>query len=143
LALGDDVEAAPSIGPKTAARLKAIGIARVEDLLAAEPEGAAEQLDVRHITPNTVRDWQAQAGLACAVPDLNALHAALLVVASVRTPQDLSRFEAGALHARLTATASTPDGLRVLREDGKAPSLAQVSAWITAAKAVRQARSAA
>ena len=58
LSRSEDVEAAPSIGPKTAIRLAKVGIRTVDDLLNADAETAAAELDVSHINAETLADWQ-------------------------------------------------------------------------------------
>ena len=67
----DPVVDAPSIGPKTAAKLNAFGIETVADLLAADAHDLADRFDTGWVVPETVRDWRAQAGLMCRVPNLH------------------------------------------------------------------------
>jgi predicted flap endonuclease-1-like 5' DNA nuclease len=66
---------APSIGPKTASRLAIIGVRTVGDLLSLAPEDAAARIKASHINAGVIKDWQAQALLACSVPDLNGTNA--------------------------------------------------------------------
>src|SRR5262249_7789842 len=56
---------APSIGPKTARRLEALGVKTVADLLALSAEEGESKLKTRHISADVIRDWQSQALLAC------------------------------------------------------------------------------
>ena len=80
-----DVVDAPSIGPKTAARLNAVGIDTVDDLLKAHPIALAARLNDRHFTEETIAEWQDQARLVCAVPGLRGTGAQLLTGAGYRS----------------------------------------------------------
>ena len=87
LSENDDLEAAPSIGPKTAERMSAAGLFTVGDFLAQDPEELAEALDDPHFDAETLLEWQEQARLVIAVPGLRGTHAQLLVGAGYRTAQ--------------------------------------------------------
>ncbi len=134
LSLDDDIERAPSIGPKTAERFYRLGIRTVSDFLAVEAEELAGQLDVRHITLAVVESWQDQCRLVMDVPGLRGTHAQLLVGAGYRDAMALAEAEEGALSAAVLAFATTSDGQRVLRE-GQPPDLERIAGWIAAARA--------
>ena len=114
-----DVVDAPSIGPKTAERLNAAGIDCVDDLLKAHPIALAARLDDRHITEQTIADWQDQARLVCTIPGLRGTGAQLLVGAGYRTAEAMAEADAAELCAAVLAFATGSDGQRVLR-DGSA-----------------------
>jgi predicted flap endonuclease-1-like 5' DNA nuclease len=135
------VEEAPSIGPKTATRLTAIGIHTVKDLLSISPDGAAAQIKFRHINANLIRDWQAQAELACTVPGLSSLGVQLIVASGVRDAEDLAGIEPDALLNMIEEFCETPDGIRTLR-DAPVPSREQTEKWIASARGVMQKRAA-
>ena len=61
---------APSIGERMAAKLEAVGIVTVDDLLLADPTELSEQLDHRRIDGDVITAWQNQAILVCRVPML-------------------------------------------------------------------------
>jgi hypothetical protein len=124
---------APSIGPKTAARFNAIGMITVDEFLNADPELTAGKLAVRHITPDVIREWQAQSKLMVEVPGLRGHDAQLLVAASVETADQLRDSDAQGLLDAVTAVTSTPLGKSILR-DGSAPDLDEVKSWIAAAQ---------
>ncbi len=128
LAPGDDVVDAPSIGPKTAARLGEAGIATVSDLLGADPTALAQALATRHITADTIRDWQDQIRLVIAVPNLRGTHAQLIVGAGFRDPATLAAAAQDDLCARVLAFATSTEGQRVLR-NGDPPDLEAIAAW--------------
>jgi hypothetical protein len=123
---------APSIGPKTATRFNAIGMTTVDDFLNADPETTASRLAVRHITPDVIREWQAQSKLMVEVPGLRGHDAQLLVAANVDTPVQLRDSNAAELLDAVTAVTTTPHGKSILR-DGSAPDLEEVESWIAAA----------
>jgi predicted flap endonuclease-1-like 5' DNA nuclease len=135
------IEEAPSIGPKTATRLTAIGIHTVKDLLSVSPDGAAAQIKFRHISANLIRDWQAQAELACTVPGLSSLGVQLIVASGVRDAEDLAGIETDALLNMIEEFCETPDGVRILR-DAPVPSREQVEKWIASARNIAQQRAA-
>jgi predicted flap endonuclease-1-like 5' DNA nuclease len=141
LAGPDPVVEAPSIGPKTAARLEAVGVTTVSALLERSAEALAQALNTRHITAPVVRDWQDQARLACALPGITGRDAQTLVACGVRTPQDLARANLWELTAAAQAFAVTDDGKRLWGDKGLAE--ARVQGWFAAAKAVGQASQAA
>ncbi len=129
-----DVVDAPSIGPKTAQRFKAIGVSKIADLLALDPYDAAKRLRTSHINARVVRDWQNQAALACAAPELTSAAVQLLVGSNIRTREDLAAADAATLTAAIAVFARTDDGRRALR-DRPAPSEDAVAAWIGSARA--------
>lgn len=128
-----DVVEAPSIGPKTAARLYAHGIKTVRDLLAAEPAKLADLVDVRHIDAQTIADWQHQARLVCKVPNLRGTHAQLLVGAGYQTADSIAEADADKLCADVLAFANSSEGQRILR-DGEAPDIEKIKGWLEAAR---------
>jgi predicted flap endonuclease-1-like 5' DNA nuclease len=134
----DAVVDAPAIGPKTATRLAAIGINTVEDLLKVAPEDAAKQIKASHINARIIKDWQAQALLACTVPDINATAAQLIVAAGCETATDLAAADPKALAEKIHAFANTKDGVNILRNSGP-PDEAKVALWVAAAKGQSQA----
>lgn len=129
---GDDIEAAPSIGPKTAERLIAVGLSTVGDLLAADAEATAMRIGARHITPATIVDWQDQARLVMSVPGLRGTHAQLLVGAGLRTIEEIAAAEPTALSAAILKFATTREGERVLRS-GEPPDIERIKTWIESA----------
>lgn len=130
-----DIVDAPSIGPKTAVRFKAIGVARVRDLLSLDPAETAAKLDAGWISARLVRDWQAQAGLACAVPELPGFAAQLLVGAGVRDAAALAAAEPAPLYTAMLRFAHSEEGKRCLR-DRAIPGPEALQTWIANAKVV-------
>jgi hypothetical protein len=124
---------APSIGPKTASRFNAIGMITVDEFLNADPEITASKLAVRHITPDVIREWQAQSRLMVEVPGLRGHDAQLLVAANVETSDQLRDSNAAGLLDAVTAVTTTALGKSILR-DGSAPDLDEVKSWIAAAQ---------
>lgn len=134
LALDDDIERAPSIGPKTAERFYKIGIRTVAEFLNADALAMAEQIDARHISAEAVADWQDQAHLVMAVPGLRGGQAQLLVGAGYHTLTAIAATDPVSLSADILKFAATSDGQRILR-DGNAPDLERIKSWIDGASA--------
>jgi predicted flap endonuclease-1-like 5' DNA nuclease len=133
---------APSIGPKTAGRLNLIGVKTVGDLLEVSPEDAAQRIKQGHINARVIRDWQAQALLACSVPDLPGTAAQLLVGAGVSSLDDLAAADPDFLVDAIAMFAATPEGERGLRGSSP-PDRDRVKAWIESALEICEKRSAA
>lgn len=135
----DDLEAAPSIGPKTAQRFAAIGVKTVGEFLARQPAEMARLLEERFLSAPVLADWQAQARLVMSIGGLRGTHAQMLVGAGYRDAAEIVAADAVKLCADVLAFASTPNGQRVLR-DGDAPDVEKIRGWI--AKAVASIRAA-
>lgn len=130
----DDVVDAPSIGPKTAARLQVIDIRTVTDLLNANPDEVAEKLDVSYVSGATVRDWQDQAKLQCEIPRLRGHDAQFLVGCGYRTVNQVEVASPETVLVDIQAFLMTAEGERLLRV-GNEPDLDEVKGWIENAKA--------
>ena len=134
----DDVEKAPSIGPKTAARLAGAGVRTVADLLATDADAIAARLMRDDVTGDVVRSWQEQARLVCMVPGLRGMQSQLLVGAGYHTVEAIAAVDADKLCADVLAYATTPAGLRILR-DTAPPDIARIKLWAEAARLARAA----
>lgn len=130
LDLSSPVVDAPSIGPRIAEKLEAIGIHTVADLLRGNAQAIAEQLDTRRIEAATVLAWQQQAQLVCRIPNLRGHDAQLLVLAGVTAAEQVSGANAATLLASVTKHAQGVEGQRILR-GSKEPDLAEVNDWIS------------
>ena len=129
----DAIVEAPSIGPKTAARLEKVGVHTVDDLLNADPEALAKSLKARHITAAVLVDWQDQARLVMEIPALRGTHAQLFVGAGLRTTLDIAVADPTDVMTAMLKFAGTREGQRVLR-DGPAPDLERIKGWVDAAE---------
>lgn len=115
LTLDDHIEKAPSIGPRTAALLNAVGVMTVRDLLTCDPEDIASRLHNRYITAERLAQWQAQSRLVCIVPWLRGTHAQLLAGAGFDTLDKIVAADAPSVCAAILKFAATRDGMSVLR----------------------------
>ena len=129
---------APAIGPKTAARLEAIGLTTVRDLLSHDADSISAELQTKWITPRIVDQWQDQARLACQIERLSAAGSGLLIMAGIRTVEELIRLRPAEAHAMVRAAAQTSEGQRLLR-DQEPPPLKTIERWIDAAEASKKA----
>jgi predicted flap endonuclease-1-like 5' DNA nuclease len=127
------VEKAPSIGPKTAKRLEAVGVRTIADLLAVSAEDAHRELGARHISAQLIRDWQAQALLACTTPGLKSREAQALVACNVRDAQMLAQADAERLVNDISHWGLSDEGARAWGS-APAPSVDDVATWIERAK---------
>lgn len=134
----DDVEKAPSIGPKMAERLYALKIKTVADLLATDADQLSLDLDAKNVWDETVRDWQDQARLVCQVPGLRGGHAQLLVGAGYRSRDAMTATAADKLCADVLTFAVSAAGQRILR-DGNPPDIEKIRSWLDNAKAAKVA----
>ncbi len=141
LELTSDVEEAPSIGPKTAARLAEIGVLSVADLLEADPEQAAAKLDVAHIKPSVISAWQDQARLVCQIPQLRGHDAQTLVACGYHRAEDVAAAARDDLLFLAVEFANSSEGERVLRSSKK-PDAEEVGNWIRWARQARPLRAA-
>lgn len=138
----DDVESAPSIGPKTAQRLAKAGVYTVDDLLKADPATVAEKLANRRISDETIIQWQNQAGLMCQVPGLRNHDAQILVACGITAAEQLSAKRPADLFAIVGPFAETAEGERIMRRCTK-PDLEEVTDWISWAQKSRPLKAAA
>jgi hypothetical protein len=127
-----DIEQAPSIGGKTADRLRGVGLRTVRHLLDCQPEKTAAKINQRWITAEVIRQWQQQASLVCRIPDLRGHDAQILVGCGITDPDDLAQRSPVPLKAAVDAFCATTAGERILRGSA-APDDAEIREWIEAA----------
>jgi predicted flap endonuclease-1-like 5' DNA nuclease len=132
---------APSIGPKTAKRLEAVGVRTVADLLRLEPEDGEEQIDARHISADVIRGWQAQAELACTVPGLKSREAQALAACGVSDATELAQLDASELCEAVAQWGLSDEGQRAWG-NAAAPTPDDVATWIARAQRVSTSQAA-
>ena len=76
--------------PKTAKRLRRIGVLTVNDLLHLALAGAAELLGLHRITTQTIRDWQDQARLVCQIPAMHGHDLQMIVASGLRAASEVA-----------------------------------------------------
>ena len=132
LAATDDLEAAPSIGPKMAERFAALGITTVGDFVAQDARTVAGLLADKRFPADMMLEWQRQARLVMAVPGLTGTHAQLFTGAGYRDANAIAAADPVSLSAAILTFASTSEGRRILR-DGDAPDLERIKALVSSA----------
>lgn len=132
LAVGDDIERAPSIGAKTAQRLADVGVHTVADFLEEDADQLSTMLGRRALTSRVLKDWQDQARLVMDVPGLRGTHAQLLVGAGYRDVGMLADADADTLSAAIARFALTSEGKSILR-DGETPDIEKIKDWVDSA----------
>ena len=128
LELTDNIEEAPSIGPKTAKRFEAVGIRSVKQLLSIDAEEIAPQLNSSHIRPETVRTWQTQARLACQIPRIYGHDAQILTACGFDSPEEIADSEPEVVLSLVDEFAQTKEAKFVIR--GKRPDIDEVTNWV-------------
>ncbi len=141
LELSDQLEAAPSIGPKTAERFAGIGVRTVSEFLAQTAESMAPKLNYKRITADVIRQWQHQARMVSRVPNLRGHDAQMLVACGIIEPEDLADMGAEKLFAIIKPFAETKEGLKIIR-GGKQPDLEEITDWIAWAQETRSLQAA-
>ena len=138
LSEGDDLEAAPSIGPKMAERFASFGVKTVSDFLDMSPDAIAAKLGDRNIDGSLIEEWQYQALMVMEVAGLRGTHAQLLVGAGYLTAEAVALADPVQLSADVLKYATTTDGKRVLR-DGNPPDIEKIKTWVSWAAEARAA----
>ncbi|TWT95847.1 hypothetical protein Pla108_29240 [Botrimarina colliarenosi] len=128
-----EIEAAPSIGPKRAEQLIELGVARVSQLLAADPEDLAARLDDSRIDAATIVAWQHQAELMCRVPGLRGHDAQVLVGSGFTSAEEIAGMKPAELLGFVDPFCDTSEGQRALRGSAR-PDLVEVTEWIQGAR---------
>ena len=141
LNLGDQLEAAPSIGAKTAERFEAIGVITVDDFLKQTAESMAPKLNYKRITASVIREWQHQARLVCRIPNLRGHDAQLLVGCDITEPETLATMQPQSLLNVILPFAESKEGIRIIR-NGKKPDLEEINDWIAWAAEMRSIQAA-
>ncbi len=137
----DDIEAAPSIGPKTAEKFYAIGIETVEDFLNGDATDMAAQISNRRMSAKVITAWQNQTRLMCSVPNLRGHDVQILVGCGITEASQLAAKDPESLLGTVTPFVATKEGTRILR-NGKKPDLDEMHEWIDAANWVQTTRAA-
>lgn len=133
LDLDDDLEFAPSIGPKMAERFAKIDILTVQQFLTADADEMAKRLDHRRVNESTIRQWQYQAKLVCQIPNLRGHDAQLLVACEIKDPETLIHISPNDLYSRIVPFSESREGQRILRS-AKAPDMEEIQDWIAWAR---------
>jgi hypothetical protein len=141
LNLNDAIEAAPSIGPRTAERFTKINVNSIADFLRMTAEAMAEKIQYKRITVDVIRQWQRQARLVCRVPNLRDHDAQLLVACGITEPEDLAAMQPKRLLGLVGPYSDTKEGLKIVRA-GRKPDLKEVTDWINWAKHTRSLQAA-
>jgi hypothetical protein len=132
---------APSIGAKTAERLQRAGIRTVAELLAAEPDPLAARVSFKHVTPQNIRAWQAEARLACTIPEIHGHDAQILAASGLTEPSDLAALEPREVLEMIAPFVQSTEGQRILRSSAP-PDLDEVTNWVAWARQARPLKAA-
>ncbi len=128
-----EIHEVPSIGTVTAARLRALGIDRVANLLDADPDSLAHSARLAGVDGEVVRAWQNECRLLCAMPQLRPFDARVLAGAGVRDALQLNEMEPARLLDRVEGFLATERGKQIMRS-GSPHELSRLTAWVASAK---------
>ena len=134
----DDLEKAPSIGPKMAERFAGLGIKTVADFLAHAPHDMADLLEDKRIKTETLHEWQDQAVLVMEIAGLRGTHAQLLTGAGYRDAASIASAEPVDFSADVLKFATSDAGKRILRE-GNPPDIEKIKGWVESARLAKAA----
>lgn len=141
LDLEDHIEAAPSIGPKTAERFEKIGVFTIGEFLKQTADSMATKLNYKRMSADVVRSWQQQARLVCRIPNLRGHDAQLLVACEIFEPEEIASMQPQALFRIIGPFSETKEGLKIIRS-GKQPDLAEITDWVAWAQHTRSLQAA-
>ena len=141
LDLNDHIEAAPSIGPKTAERFEKIGVKTIDDFLKQTADSMAMKLNYKRITDTVIRNWQNQARLVCRIPNLRGHDAQILVACDMLDPEEIAEMHPQTLFQSVGPFSETKEGQKIIRS-GKKPDLAEITDWIAWAQKTRSIQAA-
>lgn len=127
---------APSIGGKTARRLETVGIHTVADLLDADPESLAAQLDVHWADTAKIVQWQTQAELAVRIPQLRGHDAQILTAVGITSTDELATMDVASLWELVEPFLKTEEAEQILR-GGSRPDREEVAQWLEWSHAAR------
>ena len=120
-----------SLGPRTAGRLATVGIYTVAELLAAKPPAVTQRLGKLSIAAATMAEWQCEARLIVALPQLSPLAARMLAAAGFSSAEKIRHCTPTELIAAIeTARQMNPAGWLAQET---LPTVSEVSSWINIA----------
>ena len=123
------IDQAPSMGSTAVARLRAVGVVRIENLLEASPKQLADLLQLADVDAATVRRWQHECRLMCGVRKLRSFDARVLVGCGITHPRELSEVDAKTLVERVKTFLATERGERIL-QSGSNQEVVRLTEWI-------------
>lgn len=141
LNLGSPLVDAPSIGTKTAARFKQIGVMTVSDFINRDASELCRRIKGQRLSKTVIREWQQQAVLVCRIPELRGHDAQVLVACGFTEVTDIAAASPQTLYAVIGPFVQSNKGQRLLRS-AKTPDLAEVADWIQFARQSRALKAA-
>jgi hypothetical protein len=123
------IEQSPSIDALAAARLRALQITTISQLLASSPQELADRIQMADINAATIRRWQSECRLVCGVRGLRGFDARVLVGCGLVHPREIAEVEPSELVEKVEAFLATDRGAAILRT-GTSHEVARLTEWI-------------
>ncbi|MCC6509377.1 MAG: DUF4332 domain-containing protein [Pirellulaceae bacterium] len=134
-----EIQEVPSIGTISGARLRALGIDRVVDLLDADANWLADSARLPGVSAEVVRAWQNESRLLCGMPQLRPFDARVMAGAGIRDPRQLTEMDPSRLLERVEHFLATERGKSIMRS-GSPYELSRLTAWVASANRGATAR---
>jgi hypothetical protein len=118
-----------ALGPRTAGQLLRLGVRSAGELLAAKPQAVVDRFKGSRFTAEIVADWQREAQLLIAAPNLSSEAARWLAVVGFSTAERVARATPFELLAALERLADDPQRCDWAALQAK-PDVKEVNTWI-------------
>jgi len=135
LSAASSLDAFPVLGSDTRAIFARMGILTIADLMGADSQQIADQLDRDDIQKETVVLWQSHMSLLCHVPELSLNDAQLLTTCGIDSPKHLREANGDQLFSAVESFLASDGGQRFATTKGRY-TRARIGDWIHSAGGV-------
>jgi len=122
------IELGPSIDADTAARLRAVGVTTIGELLQLQAARANSILRNANVSWEFVQSWQAQTRLIMQMPSLRVYDARILAACGIQQADQLEQLGTAEVRSLIERFAATSDG-RAMLLSGTEYELSRITDW--------------